>query len=250
MDVPRNLEPSNADPKTIQNGPAVPPSPADVAALEQREREQRDFLENAAVAMHWVGEDGTILWANRAELELLGYAAEDYIGRNIVSFHMDEPVILDILNRLKCNEALRGYEARLRCKDGSIRYVSINSITRTDLPSVRMHDFQLEQLFQNLVGNAIRYKSGVSPQIHIAAERRESAWLFSVQDNGIGIEPQYKEQIFELFKRLHSVAEYPGTGMGLAICQRIVERAGGRLWVESEPGRGSTFFFTIPCREA
>ena len=77
--------------------------------------------------MHWVGEDGTILWANRAELELLGYSAEDYIGRNIAAFHMDEPVIRDILNRLKCNEELRGYEARLRCKDGTVRYVSINS---------------------------------------------------------------------------------------------------------------------------
>jgi len=124
------------------------------------------------------------------------------------------------------------------------------SITHTDLPCVRMHDFQLEQLFQNLVGNAIRYKGSEPPRIHIAAERRGSEWLFSVEDNGIGIASQYNEQIFELFKRLHSVAEYPGTGMGLAICQRIVERSGGRLWVESEPGRGSTFFFTVPCREA
>jgi PAS domain S-box-containing protein len=124
------------------------------------------------------------------------------------------------------------------------------SITRSHLPSVSLHDFQLEQLFQNLVGNAIRYKSCDPPQIHIAAARRGEEWLFSVQDNGIGIDSQYKEQIFELFQRLHSIAEYPGTGMGLAICQRIVERAGGRLWVESEPGRGSTFFFTVPCREA
>jgi len=122
------------------------------------------------------------------------------------------------------------------------------SVTRTALPRVRVHEFQLEQLFQNLIGNAIRYRSEEAPKIHVAVVRKGSDWLFSVQDNGIGIDPRYKEQVFEMFKRLHSIAEYPGTGMGLAICQRIVERAGGRIWVESEPGRGSTFYFTIPCR--
>ena len=123
------------------------------------------------------------------------------------------------------------------------------SITRSDLPFVRMHEFQVQQLFQNLIGNSIRYRTATPPRIHIAAQRQGKEWLFSVQDNGIGIDPQYKEQVFGLFKRLHSSAEYPGTGMGLAICQRIVERAGGRIWVESQPGEGSTFFFTIPCRE-
>ena len=128
MEFSRNLEQPAAEvPETIQNGAGGPPSSAYVAALEKRDREQRNFLENAAVAMHWVGEDGTILWANRAELELLGYTAEDYIGRNIAAFHMDEPVIRDILKRLKGNEELRGYEARLRCQDGTVRYVSINS---------------------------------------------------------------------------------------------------------------------------
>ena len=96
------------------------------------------------------------------------------------------------------------------------------------LPSVRVHEVHLEQLFQNLIGNAIRYRSQLPPRIYVAAERSGDAWRFSVRDNGIGIEPEYKEQIFGIFKRLHTVADYPGTGMGLAICQRIVERAGGR----------------------
>jgi light-regulated signal transduction histidine kinase (bacteriophytochrome) len=137
--------------------------------------------------------------------------------------------------------ALQNLETAI--KDGGV------SITCTALPSLRMHEFQLQQLFQNLIGNAIRYRSSDPPRIHVAAKRQGKEWLFSVQDNGIGIDPQYKEQVFGIFKRLHSTAEYPGTGMGLAICQRIVERAGGRIWVESQPGQGSTFFFTIPCRE-
>jgi light-regulated signal transduction histidine kinase (bacteriophytochrome) len=122
-------------------------------------------------------------------------------------------------------------------------------ITRSELPRVRFHEFQLEQVFQNLIGNSIRYRSSEPLRIHVAAEPKAQAWLFSVSDNGIGIDPQYKEQVFEMFKRLHSTAAYPGTGMGLAICQRIVERAGGNIWVESETGRGSTFFFTIPFGE-
>ncbi len=121
------------------------------------------------------------------------------------------------------------------------------SVTHGVLPWLRIHQFQLEQLFQNLIANAIRYRSEKPPQIHIAAERHIDHWQFSVRDNGIGIDPQYKEQIFGIFKRLHTATDYPGTGMGLAICQRIVDRIGGRIWVESELGRGSTFFFTAPA---
>jgi signal transduction histidine kinase len=103
----------------------------------------------------------------------------------------------------------------------------------------------LEQMFQNIISNAIRYRSQASPVIHIDAKCFDSKCTFSIRDNGIGIDPQYKELIFGIFKRLHTTADYPGTGMGLAICQRIVERLGGRIWVESEPGRGSTFYFTL-----
>jgi light-regulated signal transduction histidine kinase (bacteriophytochrome) len=119
------------------------------------------------------------------------------------------------------------------------------SISVTALPRVRIREFQLQQVFQNLIGNAIRYCNS-APRIQIAASLQDENWLFSVQDNGIGIEAGFREQIFGIFKRLHTNSEYPGTGMGLAICQRIVERTGGRIWVESEPGKGSTFYFTIP----
>ncbi len=122
------------------------------------------------------------------------------------------------------------------------------SITSTALPPVRMFEYQLEQLFQNLIGNAIRYRSEPAPRIHISAVRRGADWLFSVQDNGIGIEPQFREKIFGIFQRLHT-SEYSGTGMGLAICQRVIERIKGRIWVESEPDKGSTFYFTIPCTQ-
>jgi PAS domain S-box-containing protein len=120
------------------------------------------------------------------------------------------------------------------------------SVSSTPLPKVRMYEFQLEQVLQNLIGNAIAYRGEEAPRIQIAAVRQGKDWLFSVQDNGMGIEPQFLEHIFGIFKRLHSTAEYSGTGMGLAICQRAIERAGGRIWVESTPGKGSTFYFTVP----
>jgi len=121
------------------------------------------------------------------------------------------------------------------------------TITADPLPSLPVHITHLQQLFQNLIGNAIKYRSPDRPPVvHIAAERRNGYWIFTVSDNGIGIEPEYKEKIFGLFKRLHTSDEYSGTGIGLAICQRIVERYHGRIWVESEPGKGSTFRFTFP----
>ena len=480
------------------------------AEAQQHEKELTDFVENAAIGLHWVGFDGTILWANDAELNLLGYTREEYVGRNIREFHVDAAVIDDILERLRRRQELSSYEARLRAKDGSVRYVAITanvywrdgqfihtrcltrditeekrgsevqqrlaaivessddaiiskdlngiirswnrgaermfgytaeetlgrpvsmlaipermdempnildrirggelvhhyetrrrtkdgrtlaislsvspirdafgtiigaskiarditervrneealretnaaltranadleqfaysashdlqeplrmisayssmlkrrfggqlgdvgdeyirytvdgvqrmqqliedllaythastfseepaedvdagealrtalgrlqdaiatsgaSITSTELPRVRMHHFQLEQVLQNLISNAIRYRSEEPPRIHITADREGALWRFSVRDNGIGIDPKYKERIFGMFKRLHSFAEYPGTGMGLAICQRILHRAGGNIWVESELGRGSIFFFTAPA---
>ena len=114
------------------------------------------------------------------------------------------------------------------------------------LPVVHADPVQLGQIFQNLIGNAVKYRGDSSPEIKIEAVRRRHDWLFSVADNGIGIAPEFFERVFAIFQRLHTVAEYPGTGIGLAVCRKIVERHGGKIWIESTVGAGSTFFFTLP----
>jgi PAS domain S-box-containing protein len=116
-----------------------------------------------------------------------------------------------------------------------------------DLPQVPVQRTHLIQLFQNLIGNAIKYRSESSPKIEIAAEQNVDQWLFSVSDNGIGIDPAYAEKIFDMFARLHGRTEYKGTGMGLAICKKIVTANGGKIWMESQPGQGSIFLFTLPA---
>jgi chemotaxis family two-component system sensor kinase Cph1 len=116
------------------------------------------------------------------------------------------------------------------------------------LPTVMADTAQLGHVFQILIDNAIKFRSDRPPEIHVEADHRHDGWLFSVEDNGIGIEPQYCERIFELFQRLHTEDKYSGTGIGLAICKKIVERHDGRIWVESKPGEGSTFYFTIADR--
>ena len=122
-------------------------------------------------------------------------------------------------------------------------------VTHDPLPVVMADERQFLHLLQNLLSNAIKFKGCESPRIHLSAERREKEWLFSVRDNGIGIDPQYSERIFVLFQRLHTNAEYPGTGIGLALCKKIIERHGGRMWMESQLGQGSTFYFTLPDRD-
>src|SRR5262249_39783761 len=121
---------------------------------------------------------------------------------------------------------------------------------RYALPTVRGNSLALVQLFQNLISNAIKYRSAEEPRIEISAERQDGPWRFSVRDNGIGISPAYHQRIFRLFQRLHTAHEYPGTGIGLALCKKIVQTHGGDIWVESEAGKGSTFMFTLPAEEA
>jgi PAS domain S-box-containing protein len=136
------------------------------------------------------------------------------------------------------NQAIANLQASIKENDAVV--------THDHLPIVMADGTQMVQLFQNLVGNAIKFHSERQPKVHVGAERNGTEWIFSVGDNGIGIDPQYFDRIFVVFHRLHGRGEYPGTGIGLAICKKIIERHKGRIWVESQPGNGATFYFTIP----
>jgi signal transduction histidine kinase len=144
-----------------------------------------------------------------------------------------------------CEEAFRVAARNLKLAIEETRA----AVSYEHLPTVMGDPVQLTQVFQNLVGNALKFHGNGEPKVDVEAHRQNGEWVFSVKDNGIGIDPKYFERIFVIFQRLHTRQEYPGTGMGLAICKRIIERHGGRLWVESEPGHGSTFLFTLPAIE-
>jgi PAS domain S-box-containing protein len=123
-------------------------------------------------------------------------------------------------------------------------------VTHDSLPAITSDDTQLVQVFQNLVGNAVKYRSAEVPHVHVSATKNGGKdWIFSVRDNGLGIDPQYFERIFVLFQRLHGREQFKGTGIGLTICKKIVERLGGRIWVESQPEKGSIFYFSLPERD-
>ncbi len=187
------------------------------SAVEGETAEYLDFLQNAATRMEMLVRD------------LLAYTQ---VSR------LEAPV-----EEADTNAVLTEVIANL----GGAIAESDAAVTYEKLPPVRVHKTHMRQLFQNLVGNAIKYRSeDRPPAVFIGAERQDGHWLFRVRDNGIGIQPEFKEQIFGLFSRLHNADRYDGTGIGLAICQRVVERYHGRIWVESEPGQGSEFRFTLP----
>lgn len=120
------------------------------------------------------------------------------------------------------------------------------AVTCDPMPMLTADISQLTQLFQNLIGNALKFRGELSPVVHVGAKKKEHEWQFSVRDNGIGIAPEFFERIFVIFQRLHGKHEYPGTGIGLSVCKKIVERHGGKIWIESEPGKGTVFYFTLP----
>jgi signal transduction histidine kinase len=158
---------------------------------------------------------------------LLNYAAvlDEHVDRVTDCNHVIERVIQDLHYEIETSGAL------LRCDL---------------LPAVRVNENHVAQVFLNLIGNAVKYKSARKPEIHISAKDHEDDWAFAVSDNGIGFDMRYADEIFGMFKRLHGVDDYAGSGIGLALTKAVIERHGGRIWVESEPGNGSTFFFTMP----
>jgi PAS domain S-box-containing protein len=189
----------------------------------------------------------------RKYLGKLDANADQYISYVVGGARRMEMLLKDLLTYSQTGSSAEGPAETVDFAD-VIRKVLLNlqasveqsgaMITWDAIPAVHAHEIRLVQLLQNLVGNAIKYRGEDAPRIHISAEWQEPEWVLSVQDNGIGIAPEYAQQIFKIFKRLHG-QDYPGTGIGLAICQRIVETYGGRIWVESE-GKGSRFHFTLP----
>ncbi len=179
--------------------------------------------------------------------------ADQYISYVVGGARRMEMLLKDLLTYSQTGSSAEGPAETVDFTD-VIRKVLLNlqasveqsgaMITWDAIPAVHAHEIRLVQLLQNLVGNAIKYRGEDAPRIHISAEWQETEWVLSVQDNGIGIAPEYAQQIFKIFKRLHG-QDYPGTGIGLAICQRIVETYGGRIWVDSN-GKGSCFHFTLP----
>jgi signal transduction histidine kinase len=197
--------------------------------LQLLERRYKDKLDGDALEFINYAVDGS----NRMKTlisDLLSYSRVGTRGKEIALTDCEE-----VLGRVLSNLQVAIEE-------------SGGSVTHDPLPSLMADDVQLESLFQNLIGNALKFHGKQPPKIHVGVEQKGKEWVFSVSDNGIGIDPQYFERIFIIFQRLHNRQEYPGTGIGLAISKRIVERHGGRIWIESQPGKGSTFFFTLPIR--
>jgi light-regulated signal transduction histidine kinase (bacteriophytochrome) len=146
-------------------------------------------------------------------------------------------------------DSARSLEAALRSLQHSIDASGAKIVVKHPLPTVLADESQLAQLFQNLIGNAIKFHGEAQPRVQIDAVSENGKWMFSVHDNGIGIKAEYFDRIFRVFQRLHDREAYEGTGIGLAIAKKIVERHGGRIWVESEPGKGTSFNFTLPKNE-
>ena len=194
--------------------------------LDRKYRERLD--EKAAQYIHHAV-DGTV----RMQKLITGLLNYSRISREMERVPVDTGSV--------CAAAIANLEQAIRDSGGKV--------TADPLPTVPGEETQLVQLFQNLIGNGLKYrKPGVPPHVHVSAQQEGPEWRFAVADNGIGIEPRQHDRIFQIFQRLHTREEYPGTGIGLATCKKIVEGHGGRIWVESTPGEGSVFQFTLPVK--
>ncbi|MDH3583203.1 MAG: ATP-binding protein, partial [Phycisphaerae bacterium] len=180
--------------------------------------------------------------------------ADRWIARAVDGTERMQTLIRDLLTYSRVDSRSRpfepvdtnqAFENALALLEASIEDAGAE-VTSDPLPTVYGDASQLVQLLQNLIGNGLKYHGEAAAKVHVSARRQGEEWEFSVRDNGIGIAPEHQERIFEILRRLHSEQEYPGTGIGLAVCRRVVQRHGGRIWVESEPGKGSDFRFTMP----
>jgi PAS domain S-box-containing protein len=230
-------------------------------AIEALERSNLELQHFAYVASHDLQSplrsiSGFVQLLRAEYAGQLDEQADDWIRRTVQSIQQMQSLIRDLLEYSRVDARSRPFQPvpfREVVADAmGLLKASIHDsgaqVTYDLLPSVVGDRAQLVQLMENLIGNALKYHGHQPPLIHVSAERRENDWVFSVRDNGLGIDPKYHEQIFEIFQRLHDQQEYPGTGIGLAICRRVVHRHGGRIWLASEPGHGSTFYFTLPER--
>ncbi len=187
----------------------------------------------------------------------LGTDADEFVGYIVDGVSRMQKMINDLLEYSRAGRKEQELEA-IDCNavfDGALANVKATIeesgavVTHDPLPTMIADGPQLAKVFQNLISNAVKFRSKEeSPRVHIAAEEKQNQWLFSVRDNGIGIDPQFHNRIFAIFQRLNTKEEYPGSGVGLSICRRVVERHGGKIWVESELGKGATFYFTIPIK--
>ncbi len=229
-------------------------------AVTELERSNKDLEQFAYVSSHDLQEPLRMVTAFAGMLRdrygnQLDEKANQYLGFAIEGAERMQVLVGDLLEysrvRSKAQEPVStkadaSLGAALANLQESIKE-SGAKVTHDPLPVVIADGLRLTQVFQNLIANAIKFRrTEATPEVHVGCRRDDKEWVFSVNDNGIGIEPQYADRIFEIFERLHTREEYPGTGVGLAICRKIVERHSGRIWVESEPGKGSTFFFTLP----
>ncbi|MGA2063682.1 MAG: ATP-binding protein [Thermoguttaceae bacterium] len=226
---------------------------------EDLKRSNSDLEQFAYVASHDLQEPlrmvtGFVQLLQRRYAGRLDAEADKYIDFAVDGAKRMQTLINDLLAYSRVGT--RGRELSLTDSGAALQQALANlrtsideagaQITNGDLPTVRADEMQLVQLLQNLIGNAIKFRGESPPAIHVDARREEDRWRFAVSDNGIGIGPQFKDRIFLIFQRLHTREHYPGTGIGLAICKKIVDRHGGRIWVESRAGQGATFYFTLP----